>query len=61
MPAGCVLVNMTMMIYIVAEYGTYFSISYLSGLEPDNDDDEDGDMMVLPHTRNKGRVKNSQP
>ena len=42
----------------MAEYGTYFS--YLSGLEPDNDDDEDGDMMVLPHTRNKGRVENSQ-
>ena len=47
----------------MAEYGTYFSISCLSGLEPDNDDDddEDGDVMVLPHTRNKGRVKNSQP
>ena len=45
----------------MAEYGTYFSISCLSGLEPDNDDDEDGDVMVLPHTGNKGRVKNSQP
>ena len=45
----------------MAEYGTYFFISCLSGLELDNDADEDGDVMVLPHTRNKGRVKNSQP
>ena len=40
---------------------TYVSISCLSALEPDNDDDADVDVMVLPHTRNKVRVKNSQP